>query len=410
MNKKIVAINCAISSGGGKVMMEIAEVARKNNYEYYTFSPEANMPEPSDHYYFLSRQEHRLNRKIGQLSGYDNAFMRRGTKKLIKHLDEINPDVIHLHGLHNWYIDYKLFVSYLNKKKIPTVWTQHDCWSFTGKCAYYTLVDCHKWKKGCYNCPQLKEYPQSNLIDNSKFMYEYKKRTFLNIPNLTLVPVSKWLQLELEQSFLKSYNSVVIENGIDTEVFRYRESNLRNEYNLENKFIILGVASGWSTRKGLNDIIRLADTLNKKKRKDYKIVLIGVTEEQKTLCQEYGILSFERTQNVEKLVEWYSTANVFFNPSMEETFGLVTAEALSCGTPVIAYNSTASPEIIAGTDSYCITPHDLDAVIHCIDEIKVNGRDFYRNKSIQKVKKHYDKISQYEKYLELYENILLKKG
>lgn len=405
LSKKIVALNSAISSGGGKVMLDIAQVARNNDYEYYTFTPEANISSPKGHFYFLSKREHMMNKRIGQMTGFDSAFITRGTRSLIKFFNEKKPDIIHLHGLHNWYIDYKLLTSYLKETKTPTIWTQHDCWSFTGKCPYYTIANCDKWKEGCYNCPQLKEYPQSRLIDNSRFMYKYKKEHFLNIPNLSLVTVSKWLQMELKQSFLKDYNSVVIENGIDTEVFQYKESKLREDYSLNNKFIILGVASGWSQRKGLNDIIRLANIIKNKEMHDIKIVLIGVTDEQKALCEEHNILAFKRTQNVERLVEWYSVADVFLNPSMEETFGLVTVEAMSCGTPVIAYNSTASPEIIEGTNCYCVNPHDLDNVVRCITEVKLNGREHYKNNCIQKVKTHYDKIKQYKKYLDLYETI-----
>lgn len=405
MGMKVVAINCTVLGGGGKVMLDIANLARKSGYIYYTFSPESKALPPTNHFYFLSRWEHNINAKIGIMTGYGNALLSRGTLHLIKEINRIKPDVIHLHGLQGWYLNYNLFTDYLKKKKIPTVWTQHDCWSFTGKCPYYTIVDCDKWKTGCFDCPQLSEYPKSKNFDNSRFMYNYKRKRFLNIPNLTLVPVSNWLQNELKQSFLKEYRSVVIENGVDTDLFKYKESALREEYCLKNKFIILGVASGWSKRKGFDDFICLSEMIKNKKMSGFKIVLVGVTDEQRLICEQHDILSFKRTQNVDELIEWYSVADVFFNPSMEESFGLVTIEAMSCGTPVVVYNSTASPELVEGTDCYCLQPHDIDGAISSIMDIKKNGQKFYQEKCIQKVKTDYNMDLQYKKYLNLYNNI-----
>lgn len=405
MAKKIAAINCTILGGGGKVMLNVAALCRKYGFEYYTFSPYSNIENPEFNSYFVSKLEHRLNSYISQVVGYDNAIFKIGTKRLINRLKIINPDIIHIHGLHNWYVDYKMLFAYIKEKNIPVVWTQHDCWSFTGKCTHFTAANCNKWKTGCSKCPILNEYPKS-LVDNTKYMYNLKNRIFNSLDDLTIVSVSKWIQSQVKMSFLKKYRSVVIENGVDIKRYSYTQSELRKKYNLENKFIILGIANNFSEKKGINDFLELSE--NMKNHDDYKIVLIGIPDSLMSKCKEHDILAIPRTQNIEEIVEWYSTANVFFNPSIEESFGLVTIEAMSCGTPVIVYNSTASPELVKDTRCYCVEPRNLNKVISCINEIQLNGREYYSEICIKKVHENYSEHSQYNKYIRIYEDILIK--
>lgn len=399
---KIVAINCTGQSGGAKVMFEVAKIAMEKRHDYYTFTPKKINKKGLNNVDFSRNKEHTINSILGQFFGYDNAILKKGTKRLLNYIGKIQPDVIHLHGLHNWSLDYKMLFKYINSRNIPIIWTQHDTWNYTGKCTYYTIANCNKWKTGCYECPQLLEYPKSLIFDNSKRMYNYKRNVFTNISNLTLVAVSNWLESEIKQSFLNTYEIKVIENGIDTSVFKYNDSQIRSKYGLEDKFIVLSVASGWSKRKGLDDIIDLADRLSISKQDNIKIVVIGVSVEQSEICEKKGILSLNRTNDIEELVNWYSTANVFFNPSIEESFGLVTVEAMACGTPVIVYDSTASPEIVKGTNSIVVKVHDITEVIKSINFIISKGKSYFSESSRTKIVNSYDSRKQYLKYLDLY--------
>ena len=259
------------------------------------------------------------------------------TKKLIKKLKEIRPDIIHLHNLHGNFINIELLFNYLKENKIKTFWTFHDCWAFTGKCVYFSMLDCKKWKTQCNNCPLLKDSPKA-YIDNSKKCFNKKKEIFSNM-DLTIITPSEWLSELVKESFLKNYPVKVINNGIDIEVFRKRDSNFRKKYNLENKKIILGVASPWSKRKGLDDFVKLSKILND----EYKIVLIGVSDKQINQLPN-NIIGIKRTENQTELAEIYSTSDILFNPTYEDNYPTVNLEAIACGTPVLTYDTGGSPE------------------------------------------------------------------
>lgn len=405
IRRKIVAINCNLRSGGGKVMSGIAEVAQKYGFEYHTYSPEDRKDKPENHTFIISRAINYINLKLSKLIGYDNAIINYGTIKLIKQLKTKKPDIIHLHGLHGGYVDYKLLFKTIDKLDIPVIWTQHDCWAFTGGCTHFTYVNCNKWKSHCYNCPQLDRYPESLLFDNSKWMFSYKRKIFTNLKECRIVTVSKWLENTVNESYLATYPVQTIENGVDTCTFKYTDSNLRDKYNINKKIVILGVAASWNDRKGLKDFLKLRELLAKDL---FEIVLIGLNEKQCEYVRELGVIGFKRTASKKELAEWYSVTDVFFNPSIEETFGLVTAEAMACGAPVIVYNTTASPELVKDTKNYIVEPNNLGKVIDCINDIKDIGRHYYEADNIQRVKLQYNQEKQYEKYIKLYNDVLNK--
>ena len=326
---------------------------------------------------------------LTRLTDRAGFYSSRATKRLIMEIEKYDPDIIHLHNLHGYYINVEILFRYLKQKKKPVVWTLHDCWAFTGHCCYYSMANCEKWREGCYDCPQKKSYPSSYLWDNSKANYQRKKELFTSIPNLHLVTVSKWLENEVKHSFLKDIPCTTIYNGIDTNVFKYSESNFRKEKGLTGKFIILGVASTWDTRKGLEDFLKLADLISD----EYRIVLVGVgkKEQQKLKANMIGI---ERTNNVQELAEIYYAADVFFNASVEETFGLPTVEAISCGTPAIVYNATALPEAVTSDNGVVVEKNNVGLVYETIRKIKnkeINfkmegtsfSKDYYFNKYIE---------------------------
>lgn len=272
----------------------------------------------------------------------DHGFgSKAATEKFLQWVKEYAPDVIWLHNVHGYYIHIGLLFDYLKTCGKKIFWTLHDCWSFTGHCAYFDFARCEKWKSGCHNCPQRGSYPASLLFDNSRGNYEKKKALFTGIPDLTLIVPSHWLESRVKQSFLRDYPVEVVYNTINRDVFRPTPGKLREKYGLEKKKIILGVASVWDARKGLRDFVELSQMLDDRCR----IVLVGLTEKQIAALPE-KILGIPRTNSMEELAQWYTAADVFVNPSTEETFGMTAMEARCCGTEAIVYRDTACEEIV----------------------------------------------------------------
>lgn len=271
--------------------------------------------------------------------GFNSAA---ATKKFLRQVREYDPDVIWLHNIHGYYIHVGLLFEYLRFSGKKIIWTLHDCWSFTGHCAYFDYAGCDRWKTGCHDCPQKKSYPASLLMDNSRENYETKKYHFTGIPNMTLVVPSQWLASRVKDSFLREYPVEVVYNTVDREVFKPVPSDFRKIHGLEGKTILLGVANIWEERKGLKDFLELAGHLDD----SYRIVLVGLSPQQSRGLPA-NILCLPRTDSVQQLVEIYSAADLYINPSVEETFGMTTLEAACCGTASIVYRGTACEEVAA---------------------------------------------------------------
>lgn len=272
----------------------------------------------------------------------DQGFgSRAATRRFLAWVRQYDPDVIWLHNVHGYYIHIGELFGYLRTCGKRIFWTLHDCWSFTGHCAYFDFAGCGRWKTGCHHCPQKGSYPKSCLVDNSRRNFEKKKAFFTGIPDLTLIVPSHWLESRVKESFLKDYPVEVRYNTVNTDIFKPTPSDFRREHGLENRKIILGVASVWDERKGLKDFVALSRLLDE----NYRIVLVGLTPEQIQSLPP-NILGLPRTNSMEALAQAYSAADVLVNPSTEETFGMTVMEALSCGTPSIVYQGTACEELV----------------------------------------------------------------
>ena len=328
---------------------------------------------------------------------------KRATKKFIKEIEKIKPDIIHLHHIHGYYINWTILFKFLKKSNIPVVWTFHDCWAFTGHCCHFDYIECDKWIKGCYHCPQIREYPKSFIIDRSKKNYNQKKHFFTSLNNLNIVSVSNWLDNLVAKSFFKNTNHLFIYNGIDTDLFKPTNDNnrFRQHKGIDNKFIILGVATTWNNRKGLDDFIQLSKFL----KHDEVIVLVGLKKSQIEKLPN-NIIGLTRTENRQELSKIYSTANVFVNLSVEETFGLTTAESMSCGTPVIVYNSTASPELICNQTGIVIPKNNILKLVEAISIIKDKEKLQYSNHCRARALELFNQSNNIEKYINLYKSIL----
>jgi putative colanic acid biosynthesis glycosyltransferase len=338
---------------------------------------------------------------------FDNHALgsRQATKRLIKKIEVIKPDVIHLHHLHGYYINIEILFKYLNKSNIPVVWTFHDCWSFTGHCTYFDFVDCDKWKSHCNACPQKHEYPKSIFFDNSKNNFALKKELFTSIARMTIVSVSKWLDNLVEQSFFKNTDHLCIYNAIDLELFKPIGNSdfIKYKYNIGNKFVILGVATIWDRRKGLNDFVELSKHINN----DEIIVLVGLSTEQRNKLPS-NVIGLPRTENRIELANLFAASDVFLNLSTEETFGLTTAEALASGTPPIVYNKTASPELVNFKTGFVVEKNDYLAIKKAIVEIKENKKEFYKNNCRLRATRLFNSNDVFSKYFELYNNMIVR--
>jgi len=321
------------------------------------------------------------------------------TWRLIQNIDYVQPDIIQLHNIHGYYLNYPELFDYLSNLDVPVIWTLHDAWPFTGHCAFFDSVHCDRWKSGCYDCPQKTSYPSSFLLDRSKRNYEQKRRCFSSLRNLTLVPVSDWLNGLLGESFLKDIPRVCIHNGVDMDLF---QSNDMQASLRPGKKIVLGVNSVWETRKGLSDFIALRSLLDDQ----YVIVLVGVNRKQKKHLPE-GVIGIERTDNIHDLAAYYSRADVFVNPTYEDNFPTTNLEALACGTPVITYQTGGSPEAIDTTCGVVVPVGDVRALADTIQHVCQDSKNPFSSEACRKrVELHFRKEDRYQEYFDLYSSLL----
>lgn len=374
---KVLMINsvCGIGSTG-RICTDIADELTENGHECKIAFGRKAAPERYQKYAYRITSDGgvKINALKARLFDNEGFNAARATKKLISFIEEYNPDVIHLHNLHGYYLNVEVLFDYLKKADKKVVWTLHDCWAFTGHCAYFDYPECDKWRENCGNCGRLNDYPKA-IIDRSERNLAKKKEIFGGVKNLTVVTPSKWLAELAKQSFLGEYLIEVINNGIDTAVFRPTESNFKEKNGLSGKKIILGVANIWDARKGLGDFI----SLSKKISDDYRIVLVGLDEKQLGMLPE-NILGITRTSSAKELAEIYTAADVLFNPTYEDNYPTVNLEAQACGTPVVTYDTGGSGESVPKKN--VIAAGDVDAFLKIEkSQLKVKYID-KRNKSL----------------------------
>ena len=397
----IVEINGTNYSSTGNIALNIAKKAREEGSEVYTCcknSLKSSQFRYDNQIVIGSRYERLISEQLAQLSGLSGSFNWIGTKEFIKKLKEIRPDLVHLHIMHDSYINLEMLFKYLNLNKIPVVWTFHDCWAFTGKCPYFEMDGCDKWKRGCYKCPQIKKYPESYFMDMTKYLWNKKNRMFNSIDNLTIVTPSKWLSSYARESFLKGHDIRVINNGINLDIFKPVKGDFRKKYGIEDKYLLLGVGYNWSPRKGLDSFIELSKRLDER----FRIVLVGTNDKIDEILPD-NIISIHRTYNQAELVEIYSSCDLFVNPTMEENFPTVNIESIACGLPVITYNTGGSPEIIDETCGRVVEKGNIDKLYEGIMDIYSNPFD---KSACLKRSQLYNMNDKFAEYVELYKEIL----
>lgn len=397
MNKKIVQINATCGVGStGRICVDIRRMLTGSGIENYIFYSSGASDYPLGKKY-MTPLEVKFQALKSRIFGNYGFQSKSATKRLIEELDKISPDVVHLHNIHGHNVHLGILFDYLKEKETKVIWTFHDCWAFTGYCPHYTMAGCSAWKEnGCIGCPQRKHF--SWFVDRSNYLFEKKKKLFTDI-DLTVVTPSQWLADQVKCSFLKNSNIKVINNGIDLSVFYPRESEFRKKYGIQDKFIILGVAFGWSAKKGLDIFISLSEKLDK----HFQIVLVGTNDEVDKELPE-NIISIHRTQSQTELAEVYSAADVFVNPTREDNYPTVNMESIACGTPVITFCTGGSPESIDEKTGIVVKEKNCSAILTAIENIR-NSNNYTESNCVM-LAKRFDKNLKYQEYLDLYNNIL----
>lgn len=392
---KVLQINSVCGRGStGRIAADLADLLAAQGHECRIAYGRDTAPERYQDIAVKigSEWDNRLHGVETRLFDAHGFGSKRATARFLDWVKAYDPDLIHLHNIHGYYLQVELLFDYLKQAGKPVIWTLHDCWAFTGHCAYFTAAGCEQWKSGCSgSCPQTGEYPRCAGWSRSRENFLRKQAAFTGVPNLTIVTPSQWLAGLVRQSCLREYPVQVIPNGIDLTIFRPMDGDFRAKHGLVGKQVLLGVANVWDARKGLQDFIKLSALLTA----DQQIVLVGLTNEQiQTLPP--NILGIARTSSVQELAEIYSAADVFLNPTHEDNFPTTNLEALACGTPVITYRTGGSPEAI---DATCGLTVDCapKALLEAINRLDVKKEDCLKRAGL------YDKTQRFMEYVSLYE-------
>lgn len=390
---KIFQINSTCGYGStGRIAVDILREVEKNGGEGIIAYGRNSAPPDVNSYKIGSELNVQIHGVLSRITDRQGFYSTSVTKKLIEKIKDYNPDIIHLHNIHGYYLNVSTLFKFLKEYNKPIVWTLHDCWAFTGHCAHFSFEKCDKWKTECYSCPLKKEYPSSLLMDNSKKNFIEKKKMITSLKNVNIVTPSHWLAGVTKESFMGKFPVNVIYNGVDLKIFKPTESDFRKKYNLENKQIILGVTNVWTNKKGFSDFYKL----NEKLQENQVIVMVGLTDAQLASLPK-GIIGIKRTNSVEELAEIYSTADVFVNLTYEDNYPTTNLEAIACGTPVITYKTGGSPESVAENNGFVVPQGDVDAVLEAIGKI---------SKCKVVVPDNFDILQKYKEYVDLYKKIL----
>lgn len=354
---KILTLNLGNYGSTGRIIDSLAKLAAERGHttrRAYPLSYRTLAPREGD-VIVCSRTVNRINQRLARLTGLIGFFSYFHTLRFISRAKKYSPDLLHIHNVHSSFICLPLLSRYIKRSGVRTIWTLHDCWAFTGKCAHFTAAGCDGWRHGCGDCPELASYPRTDR-DLSAYLLKKKKKWLSDLPDLTLVTPSKWLASLVSESFLGCYPVRVIQNGIDTELFCPRESDVRERLEVGERHLLISVSLDWSERKGLDTILELARRLGD----GYRILLVGFDGDTQALPE--NVCAIARTSSQVELAELYSAADLFVNPTREDTFPTVNLESLACGTPVLTFDVGGASEMLSPSCGVSVAVGDTDAL------------------------------------------------
>lgn len=396
---KILLINTVYNRGSvGRIAVQLCSTIENNKDEAILAYGRGARLENKNRFYFGNPWETAMQVVSQFVFGVNGRGSKSATKKLLNKISRFQPDLIHLHNIHGFVLNYELLFTFLKRYKKPIVWTFHDCFPFTGHCAYFDYIDCNLWQTQCENCPQFRgAYPYGLLYDNSGQNYKEKKELFTNIENLTIITPSKWMKDLVKKSFLKEYRIKVIYNGIDTDAFvPDNKENLRKTM-YPDKTVLLGVANVWEPRKGYKYFEELASQLDN----SYQIILVGVSKTQKKKMPK-NMIGIERTENIAELANLYARADFFLNPTLEDNFPTTNLEALACGTPVITFQTGGSVEAIDKNCGIIVEKGNGKQLYQAVVENKKRFSEINcRNRAL-----YFNQKERFQEYMELYKNLI----
>ena len=403
MKRKLLQINPVVrlNTSTGRIMKEIGELAMEAGWESYIAYSKARDGVPAHTSQLVpvgDKLDLAIHAVATRLFDAHGLVSRRATRQLIKEIRRINPDIVHIHNVHGYFLNYPMLLSFLQESGKPVIWTVHDCWLYTGHCYYYSAARCDKWKTGCGHCPQKRAFPASWLVDGSARNWRKKQEAFAPMTRLTIAPVSNWIRQEMSQSLLKDKPFQVIHNGIDLTAFCPEAAE--GEPALPGS-TILAVATLWHEEKGFPDLVRLAGML----REDEHLIMVGRMSEEQRQRLPANVQYIPRTENIGKLAALYARATVFVNPTWQDNYPTVNLEAIACGTPVVTYRTGGSVEAITPETGYVVEQGDVEAMLAKVREIADASRETYRTRCRAYALAHFGKADCYQRYIDLYESL-----
>lgn len=397
---KVLQINAVYGYGStGLIVQDVGRVIEKSGKEAY-YAYQTTNKQVENGYCVGNKLDWKLHAIYSRVFGKQAYFSKRATKRLLRYIDGVQPDIVHLHNLHSNYVNLNMLLKYLAEKDIATVITMHDCWYFTGKCFHYIDVGCDGFTRDCSSCPKRKAPPVSLFLDTASKVLKDRQRYLSAIPRLKIVGCSDWICSEAKKGFLKDYELVTIHNGVDTNIFKpYDKESLKIEKGVQNKFVIMGMANKWflpSNKGVLEKTIGILD-------ENTRLMIVGCNEEQMDSLEKYGdkVIPVGFIRDRELLAKHYSMADVFVNITHADTLPTVNMESICCDTPVITYDSCGSPELVLDGCGTIVKEYDEDGIVTAIEQYM----SAEKKPCFQIGFEHYDKEQCYKKYLEVYETM-----
>lgn len=393
----VLQINAVYGHGStGVITRDIEQLCESSGIECYVASPDPKVRDAKRGFLIGNVLDHKLHALFCRVAGKQAYFSRLATKRLLFYMDEIKPDIVHLHNLHSNYIHLNMLLQYLAKKDIRTVVTLHDCWFFTGGCFHYTAAGCMRWLEGCGHCPKKKQDTPAYLWDCSASILADRKKYLLAIPRLTVTGVSEWISNEAKRTFFADTPVVTIRNGVDLDVFKPTPSDLRKQLGLEEKYIILGPASKWLQPVNKSVLNYFSEHM----QTDEVLLLFGATDCSMPMPENVRLYGY--TKNREELAALYTCADVFVNTTREDSLSLINVEALACGTPVVTFDATGPKETVDGECGYAVHVGDSELLYETVKSVRMLGKEPFGEFCEVMVAKDYEKGTNYLKYISLY--------
>lgn len=402
---KIIQINCVYKKGStGKITYDIhSELLKQGIESVVCYGRGEKINEP--HVYKTCGEGYsKTNHLLSEFTGvmYGGCFF--STNKLIKIIKKEKPDVVHLQCINGYFVNIYRLVSWLKKHDIKTVLTLHAEFMYTANCGY--ALDCDKWQTGCGHCPRLKQETKSFLIDGTHKSWMKMKKAFDGFnDNLVVTSVSPWLMERAKLSpILNDKKHEVVLNGVNTDVFHfYDTAELRSQMGLTGVKVIFHATPSFDDNinniKGGYYVLKLAE-----KMLDENVKFVVAGNHPDGLKVPSNVILLGKVSDQELLAKYYSMADVTLLTSKKETFSMVTAESLCCGTPVVGFKAGAPEQIAIEQYSNFVEYGDIELLLNAIKTIIAANLD--KMKISKNAIKQYSKDGMFNNYLMLYLQII----